>query len=145
MKALAALLALSLLMPVELFAQEEDVPRPRAFVGRYIQLDPILVPFQGRRGVNFDAITVRLVIGKNSTANSACFTAPFIHQEILMSLYESGLTRADFTEENLPNLSGRMMAIAEDLTDVGVFEAIEVMPGGELTEEHSTTLTNLCK
>ena len=146
MKLFAVLAALSLMMPVELSAQEEDdTPRPRAFVGRYIQLDPILVPFQGRRGINFDAITVRLVIGRNATADSACFTAPFIHQEILLTLYESGLTRADFTEDNLPKLSSRLMAIAEELTDVGVFESIEVMPGGELVEEHSTTLTNLCK
>ncbi len=43
-------------------AQDEDI-RPRMYVGRYIQLDPIMAPFQTTRGVRYEVVTVRLVIG----------------------------------------------------------------------------------
>jgi len=125
-------------------AQEEEVKRPRRFFGTYVQLDPILVPFQGRRGIRFDAITVRLHIGRNDTAAAACFTAPFIHEEILFTLYESGLTRSDFTEDNLPRLSGRLMNIATEMTTEGVYSKIDVMPGGEQPAEDSVQLSSLC-
>ena len=76
-------------------AQDEDL-RPRALVGRYIQLDPIMVPFQTARGIRYEIVTVRMVIGENSTAKYACYVAPMLHEQIMFFLWERGVTTADF-------------------------------------------------
>ena len=66
-------------------AQGEDL-RPRAYVGRYIQLDPIMAPFQTTRGIRYEVVMVRLIIGENSTSRYACFVAPMLHEEIMFWL-----------------------------------------------------------
>ena len=79
---LAVILIIALSVAGPASAQDEDV-RPRQYVGRYIQLDPIMVPFQTVRGIRYEVITVRLVIGANPTARYACFVAPKVHEKVM--------------------------------------------------------------
>jgi hypothetical protein len=125
-------------------AQEEDI-RPRMYVGRYIQLDPIMAPFRTTRGVRYEVVTVRLVIGENSTVRPACFVAPKLHEEIMFYLWERGLTTADFSAERLDGLGAEILDFVRDETDERYYSAVELAGGYDEIDEDSQNLSNLCK
>lgn len=125
-------------------AQEEDL-RPRAFVGRYIQLDPIMAPFQTARGIRYDVVTVRLVIGENSTARYACFLAPKVHEEILFYLWERGLTAADFQGDRQAGLAIDILNFVSEKTDPRYYSSVELAGGYDEMDEDSQNLSTLCK
>lgn len=125
-------------------AQDEDL-RPRAFVGRYIQLDPIMAPFSTSRGVRYEVITVRLVIGENSTARYACFVAPQLHEKIMFFLWDRGLTTADFAEERRAGLAAEILEFVVNETDERYYDTVELAGGYDEIDEDSQSLSNLCK
>ena len=125
-------------------AQEEDL-RPRAFVGRYIQLDPIMAPFQTGRGIRYEIVTVRLVIGENSTARYACWVAPKMHEEIMFYLWDKTLTTADFEGERKAEMSQAILKFVSDKTDPKYYAAVEFAGGFEEMDEDSSNLSTLCK
>lgn len=132
------------LLPWQASAQEEDL-RPRGLVGRYIQLDPIMAPFQTARGIRYEVVTVRLVIGENSTARYACYMAPKMHEEILFYLWERGLTTADFQGERQAGLAKDILNFVSDQTDPRYYEAVELAGGFDEMDEDSQNLSTLCK
>lgn len=132
------------LMPWSVSAQEEDL-RPRGLVGRYIQLDPIMAPFQTARGIRYEVVTVRLVIGENSTARYACYMAPVLHEEILFYLWERGLSTADFQGERQAGLAKDILKFVSDKTDPRYYESVELAGGYDEMDEDSQNLSNLCK
>lgn len=125
-------------------AQDGDL-RPRALVGRYIQLDPIMVPFQTARGIRYEIVTVRMVIGENSTARYACFVAPMLHEQIMFFLWERGVTTADFEGDRKVELANKMLTFISDMTDERYYEAIEFAGGYEEIDEDSQNLSGLCR
>lgn len=125
-------------------AQDEDL-RPRAFVGRYIQLDPIMAPFQTGRGIRYEIVTVRLVIGENSTARYACWVAPTMHEEIMFYLWYRTLTPADFEGERKTEMSQALLKLITDKTDPKYYAAVEFAGGFEEMDEDSSNLSTLCK
>jgi hypothetical protein len=125
-------------------AQDEDL-RPRALVGRYIQLDPIMIPFQTARGIRYEIVTVRMVVGEKSTARYACFVAPMLHEQIMFFLWEKGVTTADFEGDRKVELANKILAYVSDKTDERYYEAIEFAGGYEEIDEDSQNLSNLCK
>ena len=125
-------------------AQEDDL-RPRAYVGRYIQLDPIMAPFQTSRGIRYEVVTVRLIIGENSTARYACFVAPMLHEQIMFYLWERGLTTADFSDERKAGIAADILKFVEDMTDERYYEAVELAARDDEIDEDSQSLSNLCK
>lgn len=139
---LGLLLALALAGPAT--AQDEDL-RPRTLVGRYIQLDPIMTPFQTARGTRYEIVTVRLVVGANSTAKFACWVTPMLHEQIMFFLWEQGVTTADFEGDRKVELGKKLLAYISDLTDERYFEAVEFAGGYEEIDEDSQNLSNLCK
>lgn len=143
LKTTLAVLSL-VLISGSLSAQEEDL-RPRAYVGRYIQLDPIMAPFQTARGIRYEVVTVRLVIGENSTARYACFVAPKMHEEILFYLWERGMTAADFQGERQAGLAKEILKFVSDKTDPRYYEAVELAGGFDEMDEDSQSLSTLCR
>lgn len=125
-------------------AQDEDL-RPRALVGRYIQLDPIMVPFQTARGIRYEIVTVRMVIGENSTARYACFVAPMLHEQIMFYLWEHSVTTADFEGDRKVELGKKILDYVSDMTDERYYTAIEFAGGYEEIDEDSENLSNLCR
>lgn len=125
-------------------AQEEDL-RPRAYVGRYIQLDPIMAPFQTARGIRYEIVTVRLVIGENSTARYACWVAPKMHEEIMFYLWDRTLTTADFEGDRKTEMSQSILKLISDKTDPRYYAAVEFTGGFEEMDEDSSNLSTLCK
>lgn len=125
-------------------AQDEDL-RPRALVGRYIQLDPIMVPFQTARGIRYEIVTVRLVIGANSTAKYACYVAPMLHEQVMFYLWERGVTTADFEGDRKVELANSLLKYISDMTDERYYEVVEFAGGYEEIDEDSQNLSNLCK
>ena len=95
------------------FTQEDDL-RPRAYAGRYIQLDPIMAPFQTTRGIRYEVVTVHLIIGENSTPRYTCFVVPMLHEEIMFWLCNSVFTTADFTDERKAGLAAEILKFVED-------------------------------
>lgn len=136
---------LSFVMSVSASAQDEDDLRPRAYVGRYIQLDPIMAPFQTARGVRYEVVTVRLVIGENSTARYACFVAPKMHEEILFFLWDRGLTAAEFQGERQAGLAKEILQFVSDKTDERYYSSVELAGGFDEMDEDSQSLSTLCK
>ncbi|MGB1876324.1 MAG: hypothetical protein ACPHGY_05280 [Rhodospirillaceae bacterium] len=136
------LLMFSAVDPVS--AQEEDL-RPRAFVGRYIQLDPIMAPFQTARCIRYEIVTVRLVIGENLTARYACWIAPKMHEEIMFWLWDRTLTTADFEGDRKAEMSQAILKFVSDNTDPRYYEAVEFAGGFEEMDEDSSNLSTLCK
>lgn len=98
---------------VAVFTQEDDL-RPRAYAGRYIQLDPIMAPFQTTRGIRYEVVTVHLIIGENSTPRYTCFVVPMLHEEIMFWLCNSVFTTADFTDERKAGLAAEILKFVED-------------------------------
>lgn len=142
LRALGVLLCVAVAMPAQ--AQDED-QRPRAYVGRYIQLDPMMAPFQTARGIRYEVVTVRLVIGENSTARYACFVAPKVHEEIMFFLWERGLTTAEFEGERQEGLALEILEFVGEKTDPRYYSAIELAGGYDEIDEDSQNLSNLCK
>lgn len=126
-------------------AQEDEDLRPRAYVGRYIQLDPIMVPFQTARGLRYEVITVRLVIGANSTARYACFVAPKLHEKIMFFLWDRGMMAQDFNEEKRAAIAAEILDFVRDETDERYYSEVELVGGYEEIDEDSQSLSNLCK
>ena len=126
-------------------AQEDEDVRPRAYIGRYIQLDPIMVPFQTRRGIRYEVITVRLVIGANSTAHYACFVAPMLHEKVMFFLWDRGMTSQDFSEDKRSSLGTEILDFVKDETDERYYSAVELVGGYEEIDEDSEGLSDLCK
>lgn len=126
-------------------AQDEEDVRPRAYVGRYIQLDPIMVPFQTVRGLRYEVITVRLVIGANSTARSACFVAPKVHEMVMFFLWDRGMTAQDFSADKRPAIAAEILDFIRGETDERYYNAVELVGGYEEIDEDSQSLSNLCK
>ncbi len=125
-------------------AQDDDL-RPRAYVGRYIQLDPMMAPFQTAKGIRYEVVTVRLVIGANSTARYACFVAPKLHEQIMFFLWDRGLSTADFEGERQAGLAADILKYVGEQTDPRYYSAVELAGGYEEMDEASQNLSNLCK
>lgn len=138
-----SLLAASVLSP-SVLAQEQDL-RPRQYVGRYIQLDPIMAPFQTTRGIRYEVITVRLIIGENSTVHSACFVARRLHETIMFYLWDRGLTIADFSEERKDGIAAKILKFVTEETDPRYYAAVELAGGYDEIDEDFQSLSNLCK
>jgi len=126
-------------------AQEDDEVRPREYMGRYIQLDPIMVPFQTGRGIRYEVITVRLVIGANSTANYACFVAPKVHEKVMFFLWDRGMTAQDFLEDKRLSLGMEILDFVSEETDERYYSAVELVGGYEEIDEDSERLSDNCK
>ncbi|MEQ8734728.1 MAG: hypothetical protein RIC29_07375 [Rhodospirillaceae bacterium] len=140
--ALSSLCCISVMQPT--LAQDEDL-RPRAYVGRYIQLDPMMVPFQTARGIRYEVITVRLVIGANATARYACFVAPKLHEQIMFFLWDRVLSSSDFEGERQAGLAADILKYVGEQTDPRYYSAVELAGGYEEMDEASQNLSNLCK
>ena len=127
-----------------LAADDPDL-RPRAFVGGYIQFDPMMTPFQTAQGIRYQVITVRLVIGENSTARSACFSAPMLHEQIMFYLWDRGLTSSDFQGERKAGIAADILKFISDKTDPRYYSAVELVSGYEEIDQDSQNLSNLCR
>ncbi len=136
--------ALAFAAPAHAQSDEEDI-RPRLFVGRYIQLNPMMVPFQTPRGIRYEVITVRLVIGENSTARQACWIAPKMHEEIMFYLWGRRLTMADFQEDKRGKLALDILEFVESKSDTRYYDAVELAGGYDEMDQESDNLSDLCK
>ena len=130
--------------PAAAQSDEEDF-RPRLFVGRYIQLSPMMIPFQTPRGIRYEVITVRLVIGENSTARQACWIAPKVHEDIMFYLWGRRLTMADFQENRRADLAYDILQYIESTTDTRYYESVELAGGYDEIDPESQNLSDLCR
>ncbi|MFL2769500.1 MAG: hypothetical protein ACJZ9F_00675 [Rhodospirillaceae bacterium] len=114
-------------------------------VGRYIQLDPIMVPFQTGRGIRYQVINVRLIMGEKSTARYACFVAPIVHEKILFYVWQRGLATADFLGDRKNQLAAEILEFVEEETDERYYKNLELAGEFDELDQDSEILSNYCK
>lgn len=104
-----------------------------------------MAPFQTTRGIRYEVVTVRLIIGENSTSRYACFVAPMLHKEIMFWLWDCGLTTADVTDETKAGLAAEILKFVEDKTDERYYDTVKLAGGYDEIDKDSQSLSNLCK
>lgn len=161
------LLAVVLVLSLGMSARAEDDDAPVGYGGAYVQLKPLMVPTRDPDGrVSFEVVTVRLILDAGERERVACFSAPIVHEKLLMYLYDAKLTKADLVGQRREVLAKKMLDVAIGATAKGFYSAVQIIdPGGlelqakkaaggksaaaatpaEQLENKSKTLTNQCQ
>lgn len=130
---------------------------PVGYGGAKIQMMPIMAPVHTPSGVQYQVLTVRLVLAPGDNERPACFMVPIIHEKILLYLHGARLTKADFSGQRLDVLATRLLEIAIQTTDRSYFTGVEFLddnsmlptPGDARTatslDPRSQTLSSQCR
>lgn len=153
----AVLAILGLCMPA--FAAEHGggggAENAIGYGGAKVQLQPFMVPYKSGSGIQYQVVTLRLVLDVGLMERAGCFMAPIVHEKLLLCLHKLKPTPADFVGQRKEVMQKEMLDVAIAATDRGIYSAVEVVDEAmlqvkdEKTGTHmdpkSTTLTSQCK
>jgi hypothetical protein len=110
--------------------------------GAYVQLKPIMAPVRGPDGrTRFDVLTLRLVLDVGDRERPACFSAPIVHEKILLYLYSAGLTTPDLIGKRRDLLAKKLLEVAIAATAKGYYSEVEIVDQGKLEMEMKVAAT----
>lgn len=120
-------------MALPLHAQEKAGV---GYGGAYVQLKPIMAPVRGTDGrAHFDVLTLRLVLDVGERERPACFSAPIVHEKILLYLYGAGLTAPDLIGTRKDILAKKLLDVAIGATAKGYYSAVVIVEQSQLELE----------
>lgn len=104
-----------------------DAEGPVGYGGAKIQMLPMMAPYRTSSGVQYQVLTIRLLLAPGDNERPACFMVPILHEKFLMHMHDAKLTQADFAGQRLEVLATKLMEIAVANTDRGYFTGIEFL------------------
>ncbi len=119
-------------------ASAETKPEAGAvgYGGAYVQLKPLMVPTWASNGaVTYEAVTLRLVLDAGERERVACFSAPIVHEKMLMYFYNAKLSAADFVGKRKDVLEKTLLDLAISSTAKNYYSAVKIVDQGQLQLE----------
>jgi hypothetical protein len=127
------ILAVAALLSGPAVAQEKSGV---GYGGAYVQLKPIMAPVIGPRGVmQYEAVTIRLILDVGEKERGGCFSAPMVHEKIVLHLYKNPLTMADLVGQRRDVLAKSLLAVAIAATDKGYYSDVKIIDPAQLELE----------
>ena len=123
--------------------------------GARVQLMPFMVPYKTSSGLQYQVVTLQLVLDVGVMERAGCFMAPIVHEKLLLYLHKLKPVPADFQGQRLEVIQKEMLDVATAATDRGVYSAVNFVyetmlqmkddKTGTHMDPKSTTLTSQCK
>ena len=120
-----------------------------------IQLMPLMAPYRTSRGIQYEVVTLRVVLAPGETERAACFMIPMIHEKFLYHLYNAKLSEADFVGQRREVMEKNLLNVAVAATDKSFYTAVEMLDDSRLLptdgktnssmDTRSTTLSAQCR
>lgn len=149
--ALASVVLAALAWGLSAPSQAAEKENAVGYGGAKVQLSPLMAPTRGLDGkVKYEVLTVRLILDVGERERDACFTVPYVHEQLLFYLYTANLTAADFVGERLKLLGKKLFEVVIDATTKGLFSGVEIVtedtpPLTQAADPKSFTMTSQCK
>lgn len=120
--------------------QAADEAAGVGYGGPYVQLKPLMVPTHTSNGaVQYEVLTLRLVLDAGPRERPACFSAPIVHEKLLVYLSNAKLTSADMIGQRKDVLAKKLLEVAIASTDKGFYSAVEIVDADKLAAESRMT------
>lgn len=114
--------------------------------GAYVQLKPLMIPVVASNGaVSYDAMTLRLVLDAGERERVACFSAPIVHEKILMYLYGAKVSPADLVGKRKEVLEKALLDVAIASTAKNYYSAVKIVDQAQLQLEAKVAASGKAK
>lgn len=141
--------------PADAKPKEKKAPPPQpkegeagiGYGGAKVQLQPLMSPYKGAGGrVQYQVITVRLVLDVGVNEKPACFMIPIIQEKLLLYLAKKQPRPEDLTGQRKDVFLKEILDVATAATDRGFYSGVELVDetSPEL-DPKSRTLSTQCK
>lgn len=125
---------------------EEEKSAAVGYGGAYVQLKPLMAPVWAADGsVTYEAVTLRLVLDVGERERFACFSAPIVHEKILMYFYSNKLTAADLVAKRKEVLEKTLLDVAIGATAKNYYSAVKIIDQGQLQLEAKVAASGKAK
>jgi hypothetical protein len=124
-----ALTAAMLLAAAPSFAEDAA---PVGYGGSRVRLQPIMSPYRTPSGIQYQVITVQLVLDVGVNEKPACFMIPIVHEKFLMYLYKTMPQPEDLIGQRKDVFEKALLDIATATTDRGFYAGVQVVDEASL-------------
>ena len=133
--ALAAGLLLAAVPTAQSMAEEAT---PVGYGGSKVRLQPIMSPYRTPSGVQYQVITVQLVLDVGLNEKPACFMVPVVLEKFLMYLYKTQPQPEDLIGQRKDVFEKNLLDLATATTDRGYYAGVQVVDDASLMPKEDT-------